>query len=364
MDDIFIFSNNIESLEYVQNIYREELFEFKLNINNEKSHTYSSPFFDDQVWKVETKKILYKFRESFKTNQEDKEKEEWILKKNLIYNNRNIFETLRIILIKNRNQINYITSYIMTYIDRNLEIIINYIKNGRDEIKENNVVLLIDFISYFASFNLSSNNTIKLCKIFITLFNKFKNEFNNIEDFIYKKSFEIIKYNKRKFVDIQNILVMLTFIEKDLPEEILLAWLEQEKNYFRLVVISFYLSTTSRRYRYKKSKDIINSIISYKADSYIEKDNSGVDIESLLYDFDIILLNDFYNCPIVTKKTKDKIREIIKKISTKTPKGKIQQCYFMFIKDFSNSFINWNVNIEDITKVILMKSKYVSSNPY
>lgn len=364
MDDIFIFSNKIEDLDFVHNIYREELFEFKLNLNNEKSHTYSSPFFDEQIWKTDIKKVLYKYRASFKIIEEDREKEDWILKKKLKVNDRNIFETLRIILINNRKQINYITSYIMTYLDRNLEKIIDYIKSGTEEIKEYNIVRLIDFITYFASFNLSSNNSIKLCKIFITLLKKYKAKFNSIEDFIYKKLFEVIKYNKRRFVDIQNIIVMLTFIDKDLPEEILLIWLEEEKSYFGLVVISFYVSTQNRKYRYKKTKEIINNIISNKAENYIEKDNSGISIEELLYDFDIILLNDFYGCPIASKITKDKIEEIIKRIGSKKPKGKIQIEYYTFIKDFKNSFINWNAGIEDITKIILMKSKYVSSSPY
>ena len=86
----------------------------------------------------------------------------------------------------------------MTYLERNLNDIIIFIDNCSEAIKEYNIVRLIDFISYFVSFNLSSNNTLKLCKIFITLLSKYKVEFEGLEDFIFKKSFELIKYNKKK----------------------------------------------------------------------------------------------------------------------------------------------------------------------
>lgn len=364
MDDIFIFSNSIDVLDCVEKAYKDELFNFKLTINNEKVCTYNSPFFDEQVWLTDLKKSLNKYRESFKLREEDLEKESWILIKNIKFIDKNLLETIRILLINNRTQMTYITSYLMTYMDRNLDNIINYIQAGNEEVKEYNIVRLIDFISYFGSFNLSCNNSIKLCKICITLLHKFKEQFSSIEDFIYKKLFEIIKYNKRKFIDIQNIVVMLTFIEKDLPEDILVSWVSEEKDYFSLVVISFYVSTQSRKYRYKKTKQIINNIISSKLDFYIEKEKSGIQTKDLLYDFDIVLINDFYNSSIISLETKNKMDFIKTSISGKTPKGEIDKYYFRFIKDFKNSFINWNASIEDITKTILIKSKYEGSNPY
>ncbi|MGN9160452.1 RNA-directed DNA polymerase [Clostridium sulfidigenes] len=364
MDDIFIFSNTINVLDIVEKIYKEELFSFKLSINNQKVCTYNSPFFDEQIWITDLKMNLNKYRETFKLREIDKSKEDWILIKKVKFNDRNIFETIRILLIKNRRQATYIVSYLMTYIDRNLENVINCIQDQKKEIKEYNIVRLIDFISYFVSFNLCCNNTIKLCKIYITLLYKFKNEFSNIEDFIYKKLFEIIKYNKRNFIDIQNIIVILTFIEKDLPEDIFISWLLEEKDYFALMVITFYVATKNRKYKYKKTKQIINDIVFNKAENYLEKDDSGIDIKDLLYDFDIILMNDFYNSSIISKETKGKIDIIKSRISGKTPKGEMDKCYFKFIKEFKNSFINWNANIEDITKVILIKSRYTSSNLY
>ena len=304
------------------------------------------------------------YKKSFEISEEDREKEEWILKRKLKRKDKKVFETLRILLINNRSQISYIISYVMTYIDRNLNDIITLIDSCRESIKEHNIVRLIDFISYFVSFNLSSNNTLKLCKIFITLLTKYKDEFKGIEDFIFKKSFELVKYNKRKFVDIQNLIIMLKFIEKDLPEEMLLSWLKEESEYFSLVVISFYVSSKSRKYRYKKTKNIINNIILNKVNRHIEKERSGVSIQQLLYDFDIILFNDFYNCPVMNEVVKNAISNIKTSIVGITPKGNIQKCYFNFIKGFNNSFINWESSIEELTTNILKKSRYVNSNPY
>ncbi|MFQ8923731.1 MAG: RNA-directed DNA polymerase [Clostridium paraputrificum] len=364
MDDIFIFSNSKDDLDYIQGVYKDELFEFNLSINKDKVSTYMSPFFDEQTWIINTKNILRMYKKSFEISEEDREKEEWILKRKLKRKDKKVFETLRILLINNRSQISYIISYVMTYIDRNLNDIITLIDSCRESIKEHNIVRLIDFISYFVSFNLSSNNTLKLCKIFITLLTKYKDEFKGIEDFIFKKSFELIKYNKRKFVDIQNLIIMLKFIEKDLPEEMLLSWLKEESEYFSLVVISFYVSSKSRKYRYKKTKNIINNIILNKVNRHIEKERSGVSIQQLLYDFDIILFNDFYNCPVMNEVVKNAISNIKTSIVGITPKGNIQKCYFNFIKGFNNSFINWESSIEELTTNILKKSRYVNSNPY
>lgn len=364
MDDIFIFSNSIEDLDYIQTIYKNELFKFNLSINTDKINTYESPFFDDQIWIINTKNILHEYKKSFETSEIDKSKEDWIVKRKLRRYDKTIFETLRILLISNRSQISYITSYIMTYLDKNLNDIIAFSDNCNTELKEYNIVRLIDFISYFASFNLSSNNTLKLCKIFITLLSKYKCEFNGIEDFIYKKSFELIKYNKKKFVDIQNLIIMLKFVEKDLPEDMLLSWLKEDSDYFSLAVISFYVSSKNRKYRYKKTKSIINNTILNKITNYIEKEEAGVKIQQLLYDFDIVLFNDFYNCPIINKQVKDAISNINKKILSLTPTGAIEKCYFEFIKKFNKSFINWESSIETLTKDILMKSRCISSNPY
>ena len=242
----------------------------------------------------------------------------------------------------------------MTYLERNLNDIIIFIDNCSEAIKEYNIVRLIDFISYFVSFNLSSNNTLKLCKIFITLLSKYKVEFEGLEDFIFKKSFELIKYNKRKFVDIQNLIIMLKFIEKDLPEEMLVSWLKEDSEYFSLAVISYYVSSKSR----------INKVIFDKVNKHIERVKAGIPIQQLLYDFDIILFNDFYNCPIINTVVKNAILNINTSIAGLTPKGDIQKCYFDFIKGFKNSFMNWESSIEDLTRNILIKSRYVNSNPY
>ena len=364
MDDIFIFSNSKDDLDYIQNVYKDELFEFNLSINKDKISTYMSPFFDDQIWIINTKNILRKYKKSFEISEEDREKEAWVLKRKLKRKDKNIFETLRILLINNRSQISYIISYVMTYLERNLNDIIIFIDNCSEAIKEYNIVRLIDFISYFVSFNLSSNNTLKLCKIFITLLSKYKVEFEGLEDFIFKKSFELIKYNKRKFVDIQNLIIMLKFIEKDLPEEMLVSWLKEDSEYFSLAVISYYVSSKSRKYRYKKTKSIINKVIFDKVNKHIERVKAGIPIQQLLYDFDIILFNDFYNCPIINTVVKNAILNINTSIAGLTPKGDIQKCYFDFIKGFKNSFMNWESSIEDLTRNILIKSRYVNSNPY
>ena len=364
MDDIFIFSNSKDDLDYIQNVYKDELFEFNLSINKDKISTYMSPFFDDQTWIINTKNILRKYKKSFEISEEDREKEAWVLKRKLKRKDKNIFETLRILLINNRSQISYIISYVMTYLERNLNDIIIFIDNCSEAIKEYNIVRLIDFISYFVSFNLSSNNTLKLCKIFITLLSKYKVEFEGLEDFIFKKSFELIKYNKRKFVDIQNLIIMLKFIEKDLPEEMLVSWLKEDSEYFSLAVISYYVSSKSRKYRYKKTKRIINKVIFDKVNKHIERVKAGIPIQQLLYDFDIILFNDFYNCPIINTVVKNAILNINTSIAGLTPKGDIQKCYFDFIKGFKNSFMNWESSIEDLTRNILIKSRYVNSNPY
>ena len=70
----FIFSNSKDDLDYIQNVYKDELFEFNLSINKDKISTYMSPFFDDQTWIINTKNILRKYKKSFEISEEDREK--------------------------------------------------------------------------------------------------------------------------------------------------------------------------------------------------------------------------------------------------------------------------------------------------
>lgn len=361
MDDIFIFSNNTTVLNDIEKLYKDELFEFKLSINNDKIKNYETPFFEDQIWISELKNNLYEYRESFKKKSDSNILS---LKRQLNFIDKNLTEITRILLLKNRNQIPYITSYIMSYLQRNLNTIINYIEDNMDELREQNIIRLIDFISYFITFNLTSNNIIKLCKIYITILQKYKNSFFDIEDFIYKKSFEIIKFNRRKFVDIQNIILVLTFIEKDLPENLLISLLNQDKGYFSLIILSFYVSTTNRRYKYKMLKQHLNSMVINIVDKYLEMQQNGFDIQNLLYEYNIILISDFYNSPIISQVTKNKIDELKLQLSGKTPNGEIPKYFFNFIKNFDKSFTAWNATMEDLTKVILAKTNPINSPIY
>ena len=193
---------------------------------------------------------------------------------------------------------------------------------------------------------------------------KYKNSFKNIEDFIYKKSFEIIKFNKRNFVDIQNILLVLKFIEKDLPESLLLSLFKQDEGYFSIIILSFYVSTTNRKYKYKNLKQKINTAVTNLVDKYLEMQQNGYDIQNSIFEFNIILISDFYNSSILSQSAKIKIDELKNKLANISFKGQLTTFFYNFIKDFDKSFTEWNSSMEDLTKTILSKTNSSNSSAY
>ncbi|MGG7178692.1 antiviral reverse transcriptase Drt3b [Clostridium paraputrificum] len=362
MDDIFIFSNKEEVLDSIEKNFRNELFDFKLSINNDKVKTYKTPFLEEQIWISDLKNILYIYRESFNTNNLLDREDYWRIKKEINHKDKNCFESTRIILMKNRSQKEYIVSYILTYMDRSLEKVLRYNQDGLSQVIEQNIVRIIDFVSYFISFNVSANNTLKFCKILIKINKKYNSIFNNLDDYIYKKTFELIKYNKKEFVDMQNLIIMLTFIDKDLPEDLLIEEIKGF-DYFTLSVISFYISYGSRRYRYSKLRKKINMLLNESVENSIEKIECGYySCKEMSRDFDIIIYNDFFNCPIIEANLKNKISKV-RSLLEKEVKGKgykegFDKFFYGFIKDFNNSFIKWDATEEDVIKAMIMKTSY------
>lgn len=374
MDDIFVFSNDSSICDDIRLLYTEVCLEYKLHINNEKSYSEKKPFLRNHLWVTRLKDILTVQKNEIENGAiqyEDLKTDDICTSEiNLGLISSDCINFFKQIIVDFEEQESYIVSYVMRYAERNVGDLI-YFLNKYDDRKYCVTVVkkYIEFIQYVISYSLTAGNVMKYCKIM----KAFKSllDLNNqnkmiIEDFIFKKTLDIIMFNSHNPIEIQNLIILLKFFNNNIPETVLNQILDNDSSYFVLATISYYISNDLRPRYYKKTRVRINRVLSCLLDNIdmrysikYNKNEKDKEVLNLLLSQNFYMLHDFRSLKIVSKGNKEKLDKIFESISCnrweKNDEFLIKK-FLRFIDDKNNSFINWDATEDEILVNVIKRS--------
>lgn len=359
MDDIFVFCNEENTASQIKKVIEEASFRYRLSINESKSKLEARPFLQNTLWESKTRANLIKFYDTLIQHKGSN----YRVIGNII---QELTDEIKLLLISYDSEQHKIIGYVLKFFENKIKLIINYIDTRDSSMRSYILFKLIDLFQYMLIFSVNTSNILKYIKLTLFLFLDNKDRSEDVTDLLYKKSLEILKYHSRKKTEVLNLLLSLTFFPKDLPESLLLKFLNEDKDYFTLATIAFYVSTKERKYKYKKVRGIINLTI----DDIVEKlfDEYGdikKHIKKVLLSKEFYLLYDFYTCKILFKETKNKISKIktvVDNIKITWQEQNLYNFFIDFIQDFNSPFMNWNADIKDIIETLERKSAKIDTS--
>lgn len=378
MDDIFIFSNNQQLCRHINEVYSEVCLHYKLHINNEKSYSEKKPFLRQHLWVTRLKRILAEQKEEIESGAIEYEDETtgdmFTNEINISFIYHDTINSFKQLLVDFEDQKSYIVSYVLSFAERNIYDIAMSLNEYADKIHAVSVAKrYVSFIQYVLSYSITAGNVIKFCKIIKIIKELLDlNEQNKmiIEDYIFKKTLDIIRFNSVTPIEIQNLIIMLKFFNNNIPENVFERILDSDSSYFILATIGYYISDGNRPRYYKKTIKKINHIVAeilenidYRYSIKYDKNKKNEGLLSLLLSGDFYLLSDFRTLPILSKNNLDKLERIFSSISCHQWNG--DKDYFInkflkFIGDKKNTFINWNAVEENVVMTVVKRSMFDS----
>lgn len=367
IDDIFIFFNDNNIGFTIEKTIGKLCLEYKMSINNQKRMYEVKPFLRNQLWISKIKNELNAFFTYFTENQIEKKR----------YPYDKFFENVRLILVEYEPRKRYIIPYVLSAIEKKLRVIIKEIeKTNEIDIIEYNFSKIVDMLIYILNYYNNTENVIRISRMFLMLQKSAEINGFSIDDLLFKKIYNTLKYNIDSFSELYNFIIVLTFNINYLPEHFILKCLDKYSDYFSLSVLTYYILKKSNKVtNYNNAKKIINDIISnyiyemknkYNLMSIRSSNQSSFDEfdKALLSDF-FYIIHDFYSSGILNKENLKDISKIKGKLSkSKTSKGmELYNIFLGFITDFDKPFMNWKASYEDITREVFAK-KYKVVNVY
>lgn len=310
VDDVFVFYNESSCLDDIMTIYRIQLKNYKLNINNEKSESFNKPIITG-ITRAKLKiSDLIKNNLSLKTKKVESQDEK-IEKQYSFYVSSNKLITRFKTIIK-ESDIAYkdIQNYTLACLDRKTHALINIYSRLDDksvyEKKVRNAIIgIIDFSSFIYSISPKVNSTIKLCMILskVTKFVKYKKNFRlDNRHHIFKKIYDEIflvlkKYKSSDYTQVETLYLLIVLKELGseycLDEELLCKHYgidlkkkecKNHLNYFSITVLLFYIEDQEQ---YKNTKCIIKKHVLKKLEN-ITTENRTKTTELVLILFDLL----------------------------------------------------------------------------
>lgn len=343
VDDYFLFCDDDILKEEIFKIFKHELKEYKMSLNNSKTIEYKKPLITEitiakeKINKLFSENPRFSIVEVEKTKKDVESKEEIeILNHKFSFSfNPDNFITQYKILIKESNVdykdvLNYSLALLSNIIERNLvffeDVFLDYkgkiksseindktVINKLDKVENSftsYIVNFIDFVFFIYSVSPRVNSTIKISHIlskiltFYKLKYKTENEFivtSNNRNRVFKKILDesslIIKKNSvNQYAQIETFYLLTVIRELDrefrIPEvrlETFIGFINDKNeipdkylNYFSIVVLLFYIGHSKK---YPKIKAALNTYIKNYIYSFpIEKRNKSSELTHLILD--------------------------------------------------------------------------------
>lgn len=312
VDDYFIFYNDEAQKDLILSIYRLQLKEYKLYLNDSKTILYNKPIITEIT--IAKQKISDLLNEELKVNiidiildngdiSEEKSGQIYVSSNNLITRYKTIIK-------ETGTEYKDILNYTFAIIERKVEkIVLEHIAIG-EKCFTNAIMATLEFTFFLYSVSPRANTTIKLCQI-LRHITKLLNGFNDInvdnKHLIYKYVFDnthlILRKNKTsEYTQIETLYLLIAL--RELGREYLLdvnvlyeyfgiekaetgLIFKTELNYFSITVLLFYIKN---KIRYNYLKIAIKDCI---LNQFKKAHNTHKDAEKTFLLFDIL------SCPFL-----------------------------------------------------------------
>jgi hypothetical protein len=288
VDDFFVFYNDDSTKELVLSMYKLELKEFKLYLNDSKSKLYEKPIITElsiakqRIGDLLSKDLKFKVVEDTKAieinenlDDEDGDKLQKESKYNIYVSSNKLITRFKIIVKETGIDYKDILNYVLASVDKKVEKLISIYDESENSVKKQKTyseafLQLLDFTFFLYSVSPRVNSTIKLCMIInkITSFLNRKNisktptfSFDNKHKVFKKISDEITQVlNKNKSsehiqVETLYLLVALGELGREYRIDIELlrkyfnineSYEIEKLNYFSITVLLFYIKDSKR----------------------------------------------------------------------------------------------------------------------
>lgn len=370
VDDYFLFCDDDILKEAIFKIFKHELKEYKMSLNNSKTIEYKKPLITEitiakeKINKLFSENPRFSIVEVEKTKKDTESKEELEIlnhKFSFSFNPDNFITQYKIIIkesnVDYKDVLNYSLALLSSIIERNLvlfeDVFLDYkgkiksseikdktVINKLDKVEDSftsHIVNFIDFVFFIYSVSPRVNSTIKISHIlskiltFYKLKYKAENEFiisSNNRNRVFKKILDesslIIKKNSvNEYAQIETFYLLTVIRELDrefrIPEVRLAKFIgfdygkneipDKHLNYFSIVVLLFYTGHSTKKY--KNIKDALNIYIENYIKSFpIEKRSKSSELTHLIL--------DLLACPFLDEAFKIKIYSLYKDYSTES----------------------------------------------
>ncbi|WP_058302033.1 antiviral reverse transcriptase Drt3b [Gorillibacterium timonense] len=364
MDDIFIFSNDIQLSKKILSVFQNVCSEYKLTINENKIYSENRPFLRNHLWVPKIKKILKSYFDSIRNLYKE-------TKSNIFsHQSATFIDEVRCLLVEFEAQKHNIVSYILAYFERKFKYLIWVLNQYEEEYQK--VYLLckiIDALHYILVFSITSPNITKFAKL-VLLMKNYSSMFeeDSVSELLFKKSYELIKYNQNQIIELLNLIIVLKLFERDLPEALLINLLEVGDDYFVPSTMLYYIDSDKRKYRYSKLKRHINNqileITNNLHEDYMSfRGTAKKNIQDMICSKEFIIIHDMYSNLLVSPKVKKEIdNKIITLINNENWNGGTLLDYLVeYLRDFKFPFMNWNASDSDIINNLVLKNSELDS---
>lgn len=294
VDDHFLFFNDEKVKNRILEIYTLKLHEYKMSINQAKTHQYARPIITE-ISIAKRKIQQYVKNHIFSKQNQSIQK---------ISANK-IITDIKIILKDSGSEYEGITHYL-------LAIITSKIEKHKDNLKENvsNILEIWDVSLFFFSVNVTVSSIEKISKIAIHLLHLgeslLPNELSRIADKIYSSFESIIKQSQEKDKELYLLIPLREeqiFTLRKIEIAVLEGVIKRKKdiNYFEIITILFYIRNDSK---YEKIKKLLREKINEKCKQICsEYKNIFASSEACLLFFDLL------KCPYLSKQYKMRFLE-------------------------------------------------------
>lgn len=355
VDDYFVFYNEEKTKEDILKIYRLQLKEYKLYINDSKSIPYEKPIITgltrakQQISDLLENSFVFELSEKKELKDEANEN---IAEQYLLYTSTNKPITRFKAIIKETGIVyKDILNYTLACIDRKVLKLIKTCSKIEDKRKQESKVTkaileILDFTFFLYSVSPRVNTTIKLSMILSKLitFAKIKNDFNddNNKHLIFKKIYDEIslvlnKSKSSKHIQVETLYLLIALKEMGrdyrVDETVLYDYFNINRkdgtcnlNYFSISVLLFYIEN---KVRYNNLKNVLKSHIRGKFKK-VRKENRDKMTELTLLLFDLLA------CPYLDESYKKELLSLfgIDKESVQTGITKKRKYWFTQWTDF------------------------------
>ena len=273
VDDIFIFAKTDDNVQLIADIYTEELGNYNLHVNHNKTAKYTRPFFSTKSRVItEANLAINAFSEKFLESRDNNER----LIPKRIFNPRKLTKSFidSIKSICSSNQVDYdtVSAYLIAALNNRVKKIINITNTADIEIASNytnaiDIIIEVLFFFYTTAPSVSASYKLSTSIILISRFTKkhLPNHNKTVNQRIYELTLQLLtgdliyfKSTTKNFVYLEalNIVLASTELGEDymLPPSVLKELLTENSSYYDLMSCLYYIKN---REKYSETKIIV-----------------------------------------------------------------------------------------------------------